>query len=65
MLETDESLSKAINENKFGCICMQAGKLALAQTHLLAAHTKLQQLIPDIAVTNVHMNLGNLYSQLK
>lgn len=59
-LESDEALNKALNENKFGCLCMQAGKYDAAKQHLIESHSKLSTL--NLPVTNILMNLGNLYS---
>lgn len=57
-----EDLGIAIKHNQFGGFCLQAEDLDKAHTHF----TKALETIRDkylIPVSNIEMNLGNLYGQ--
>lgn len=56
------SLDKAILHNKFGSFCLKAGKLDKAIKHFNDA---IRICPPEIAFSNVHVNLANAYVETK
>lgn len=46
-------------------MCMIGGKFEISEKHLTKSLEEFEKLIEKIPTTNVLMNFGNLYAQLK
>ncbi|CAD8098711.1 unnamed protein product [Paramecium primaurelia] len=61
---SNETLTKALEENKFACVCLKAEKFELALKHFENSFQTIQEQL-EIQSTNILMNIGNFYAQQK